>query len=244
MGCERMHYFGGKNRSGEELAYVINKYTKNKDFYSLFTGSGGVEQHINAKNKYYNDLHFALEPLYTNLMKGWIPSVGELKEKYSLKGTDYYSDIIPLQQKLKKQLQEKNPNIDYSSPYLAILGFGCSFLGKWMVTPARDIEKRDFFQQACNGIIKKVENGLVRNLVSFSKKDYSFYNFMKGAVVYLDPPYSNTSGYSVGEFDSNKFWDFVRWLSKDNKKKNFFQFYLCIILPFALLDKNAHVIIW
>lgn len=34
--------------------------------------------------------------------------------------------------------------------------------------------------------------------------------------VYADPPYENTTGYSLGKFDSGEFWDYMRELSKEH----------------------------
>ena len=34
--------------------------------------------------------------------------------------------------------------------------------------------------------------------------------------MYADPPYENTTGYSLGKFDSGEFWDYMRELSKEH----------------------------
>ena len=35
-------------------------------------------------------------------------------------------------------------------------------------------------------------------------------------LIYCDPPYKDTEGYSTGGFDHDKFWDTMREWSKDN----------------------------
>jgi site-specific DNA-adenine methylase len=47
-------------------------------------------------------------------------------------------------------------------------------------------------------------------------KDYTEVIIPKEAVVYCDPPYSNTAEYKEGNFDSNKFWEWCRKISKTN----------------------------
>ena len=46
--------------------------------------------------------------------------------------------------------------------------------------------------------------------------DYKDVEIPQGAIVYADPPYDNTTGYSLGNFDSNEFWDYARKLSETN----------------------------
>ncbi len=39
----------------------------------------------------------------------------------------------------------------------------------------------------------------------------------KGSMVYLDPPYANTTGYgATGSFDSGQFWSIVRKVSEEH----------------------------
>jgi len=52
--------------------------------------------------------------------------------------------------------------------------------------------------------------------LEITAKDYSEIIITKEAVVYCDPPYSNTAEYKEDGFDSNKFWEWCRKLSKIN----------------------------
>lgn len=49
---------------------------------------------------------------------------------------------------------------------------------------------------------------------TFTCLDYHDVEIPDDAVVYCDPPYVNTTGYTVGQFDTNEFWDYMRQLSK------------------------------
>ena len=49
----------------------------------------------------------------------------------------------------------------------------------------------------------------------FYNKSYRDFN-PKGMLIYCDPPYKSTQGYSTGMFDSELFWDTIRKWSKNN----------------------------
>lgn len=213
-----MRYFGGKNRIGRQLASVINKYIGNKDFYSLFTGSGGVEQYIKANNKYYNDLHPFLKILYDELVTGWLPTIQECSQLFNVDFNDYYSTEVEAfyySINTRKDLFDIYNNRQLA--YICIIGFGGSFGGKWMDGLARNKENtRNFFKQTINTLENKSYNGLCNNLRDFTTLDYKTYANIKNAVVYLDPPYANTTGYTTSNFDNNEFWEFAIELSKNN----------------------------
>ena len=44
----------------------------------------------------------------------------------------------------------------------------------------------------------------------------TFKQAQKGDVIYCDPPYKNTEGYSTGDFDHDLFWETMRKWSKHN----------------------------
>lgn len=52
---------------------------------------------------------------------------------------------------------------------------------------------------------------------TFTCFDYRDVKIPDGAVVYADPPYVNVTGYTLGDFDHEAFWDHMRKLSKTHK---------------------------
>lgn len=48
-------------------------------------------------------------------------------------------------------------------------------------------------------------------------KSYDQIEIIKDAIVYCDPPYKGTEEYTQGNFDHDKFWQWVRTISKTNK---------------------------
>jgi DNA adenine methylase len=54
--------------------------------------------------------------------------------------------------------------------------------------------------------------------VDFICDTYENYSHYTNAIFYLDPPYFSSTGYKgTVKFDHDKFWDFVRELSKKNE---------------------------
>jgi hypothetical protein len=53
--------------------------------------------------------------------------------------------------------------------------------------------------------------------LEFHATDYDKVKIKKDAVIYCDPPYKGTAEYKEGDFDHNKFWEWVRKVSKTNK---------------------------
>ena len=51
--------------------------------------------------------------------------------------------------------------------------------------------------------------------VKFDCKDYRELEY-ENALIYCDPPYANTTEYTVGNFDNKEFWQWCRDMSKTN----------------------------
>ena len=99
-------------------------------------------------------------------------------------------------------------------PERTAIGYGMSFGGVWWGGYARDPEgKRDFMRELRNGfgrLLPKIKN------VKFGASDYQDL-VINDKLVYLDPPYQGTKGYSAaGHFDHNHFWSWAEKLSDNN----------------------------
>lgn len=93
------------------------------------------------------------------------------------------------------------------------VGFACAFGGKWFSGYARS--RDGSVNHAARG-----KRSLLRKMVTlknaeFSCADYRDVIIPPGSVIYADPPYANTCGYSVGKFDSAAFWDEMRKLARE-----------------------------
>ena len=185
-----MQYMGGKSRISKQIAEILNSaIDKNKPFVSLFCGSCAIESKVQADVKILNDKHPYLIAMWQALQNGWMPPDAVTKEEY----------------------YHVKANMDENPALTGFVGFGCSFGGKWWGGYAKDKRGDDYCGQAKRGLLKDLV-GI--QSATFTCLDYHDVEIPDGAVVYCDPPYVNTTGYTVGQFDTNEFWDYMRQLSK------------------------------
>ena len=181
---------GGKSRISKQIAEVLNSaIDKNTPFVSLFCGSCAIESKVQADVKILNDKHPYLIAMWQALQNGWMPPDAVTKEEY----------------------YHVKANMDENPALTGFVGFGCSFGGKWWGGYAKDKRGDDYCGQAKRGLLKDLV-GI--QSATFTCLDYHDVEILDGAVVYCDPPYANTTGYTVGQFDTNEFWDYMRQLSK------------------------------
>ena len=199
-----MKYFGGKNRSGKRIATILNEIIEDKNiknYVELFVGSGGVFKHISCENKIINDK----EPLIMEFHKH-IANGGKIELEYE----DYYKDLEPIYNEFKKG------NYGVTPPgVVGYVAYQCSFKGAKFGTFARDKlekgRKRDYFKGGLSSLLKKqnYKNTKILNL------DFRDVKIPKNSLIYCDPPYKNTIGYSV-DFDYEEFENYIYELAKNN----------------------------
>lgn len=183
-----MQYFGGKSKIAKDIVKVLEQYRKPNQLYvEPFVGGANIISKMSGERQAY-DLHKELIGMYKALQKGWIPP-NKIDEK------DY--EII------------KKYGVDELK---AFVGFGCSFSGKYFGGFARNNRTDNYARNAKNSLLRKMET--MKN-VKFECKDYRELRYTN-TLIYCDPPYANTTGYSVGNFDSNEFWQWCREMSKCN----------------------------
>ena len=96
-------------------------------------------------------------------------------------------------------------------PALAgFVGFGCSFGGKWFGGYARNASGTNYALQSKRSLLKDMATLQDAHFVC---EDYRRVCIPPGAVIYADPPYNNTTGYSGDRFDSAEFWVAMRLLA-------------------------------
>lgn len=185
-----MQYMGGKSRISKQISEILNSaINKDTPFVSLFCGSCAIESKVQADVKILNDKHPYLIAMWQALQNGWMPPDVVTKEEY----------------------YRVKANMDENPALTGFVGFGCSFGGKWWGGYAKDKRGDDYCGQAKRGLLKDLV-GI--QSATFTCLDYRDVEIPDGAVVYCDPPYVNTTGYTVGQFDTDEFWDYMRQLSK------------------------------
>ncbi len=198
-------YHGGKQRIGKALAEVIydvaTEVAEDDDFVikgycEPFCGMLGVYQHIpdlfdDHKLKYKaGDTNESVIKMWNAAQKGWKPPTTCDEVQYD---------------RLKAS---KTP-----SAIKGFVGHQCSFggiffggfIGRYgkstsIVTSADKVRR----------IASEVDG------VSFTHGSYTQFSRLKGFIIYCDPPYAGTQCRYGDRFDTDKFWNWCRKMSKDN----------------------------
>jgi DNA adenine methylase len=177
-----MKYLGGKSRIAKSLSRAILDNTSSRRLYiEPFLGAGsvavGIAPHFNEVR--LSDVSPDLIELWLALQGGWIPPSLVTEDEYC---QQRYADV---------------------SAFRGFVGYGCSFSGKWFGGYARG-EDRNFAREAKDSLTRRIPS--IRH-ASFTCADYRDISIPRESVVYCDPPYRNTTGFSrTGDFDSDEFW--------------------------------------
>lgn len=120
-------------------------------------------------------------------------------------GREFPRDVSEEEYMEARKTPENDPGLS------GFIGFGCSYAGKWFGGYARNDSRNNYATQSSNALLRDFKK---ENRFSFTCGDYTSVKVRAGSVVYADPPYDGTTGYSTGAFDSEIFWRFARNLSE------------------------------
>ena len=196
-----MKYLGGKHGIGKLLAeFMIKKCPPEtvNGYIEPFCGSLGVFKNMTDKGykKYIaSDFQPDLIEMWKKIQNNKLKIPNEISEE--------------MYNKLK---HSKSPNA-----LKAVAGFGLSFGGKFFAGYAQKWagnSGRNFLNEFKNSI-EKIKPKIKDSNIHFYNKSYTEYN-PSNMLIYCDPPYKSTEGYSTGEFDHDKFWETMRKWSKNN----------------------------
>lgn len=188
-----MRYFGGKQRIARALVPELQKYIKEgQTFVDAFCGSCNIISKIKADRRIGNDLCEELIALHIAVQQGWIPPSNVSLEEYA----------------------EVRVNPEIPKHLKGFIGFGCSFAGKYFGGYARGGEGRNYALNAKNSLLEKHQT---MKDVEFLHGSYEDIDIPPNSVVYCDIPYKNTTGYSVGHFNHDLFYE---WAEKKSLEGN------------------------
>lgn len=140
------------------------------------------------------DAHCDLIMMWQAAINGWIPPTRITRDQY-------------------QSLRHAEP-----SALRGFAGFGCSFGAKWFDSfHGNDISGTGAITTVCGAS----QRAVVRQAIVFQKTNTEFRNGLfgsftplPGTVVYCDPPYIDTQGYSTGSFDYQYFYDTLKiWVN-------------------------------
>lgn len=188
-----MPYWGSKYRISKEVCKIISQYRADGQvFIDAMTGGANIVRRMESP-AYAYDIVSELIEMYKSLQNGWMPP-----------------------EKIDKQLYDKAKQGKVYPALTAYIGFWCSFNGKWFAGYIGG-RKRDWIRESYRFIEKLVPE---ISHIYFEHKDY-FSLDVKDAVIYLDPPYKNTTmvGNYVDKkyFDHTLFWKKAKQLADNNR---------------------------
>jgi DNA adenine methylase len=176
-------YLGGKALIAEALARaIISRTSRNSRLLEPFIGGGSVHEWLapHFRTPRAGDAHESLMLMWQAAQSGWDPPREASEEEYAAE-------------------RLRPPSATH-----AFVGFGCSYGGKWWGGYARGCG--DYARKAARSVLAK---GRILSASSTELRCCGFnqWDVARGDVVYCDPPYSETTGYSTADFDSKRFWD-------------------------------------
>ncbi len=182
-----MQYMGGKSRIAKQLAEVIDRVRKpGQIVWDPFCGGLSMAVALSKNGPVWaTDVNPALINLYKAVQAGWVPPTEVSKDEY--------------------QAAKSLPD---THPMKAFCAVACSFAGKWFggYATANLSRNRGRPSHYCKGAASRLPNEAMR-VHSFSCGDFlSVQPQPLDAVLYLDPPYRNTTQYAgAPSFDYDLF---------------------------------------
>lgn len=188
-----MKYMGSKARFAKELIPIITANLENRPYVEPFAGGFNmIDKVVAPGGRYANDYNEYVIAMFDALLRGWKPKENYTRDEYCA---------------LKSGIGEKHE--------IGYVGFNCSYSGKWFGGYAGVVKTkggmRDYQAEAYRNVAKQVEK---LNGVFIRHGSYDDMPIPDNAVIYCDPPYDNTTGYKTGDFDTSRFWDWVRKTSE------------------------------
>lgn len=181
-----MRYLGGKTRLAKPIAEVIASMAEGRTTYvEPFMGGCSVLAEVAPKfdRVIGADLMPDLVMMWREAQNGWVPPTSVTEDEY-------------------QAIRRAEP-----SEIRGFIGFACSFGAKWFGGYARDPKGgTNYAAQGSRAVQRKAAK--LRG-VEIRLSDYRALSDVIGpdTVVYADPPYANTTGYSAtGSFDHEEFW--------------------------------------
>lgn len=193
-----MMYVGGKSKVARQIANFIEGLRVGRAVDERFCGALWVTAELGGV-RYASDLCRPLITMYEHLQRGWEPPE-ELSEETYL------------------QLKQRR---DDNDPLTAFAGFGCSHMGVYFASYARQKNRQgvpyNFARGARNSLRRKFSrlDGVV-----FRCGDYRDVDGPDDAVLYLDPPYRATDPKAyraVPSFNHDDFWSWCRRLRAEGR---------------------------
>ena len=229
-------YIGSKKKISKKIVEIIKQnFGTDKTVYDLFGGGGAItaELLINDMSVVYNELDKTVANMFCAALVGdreWVKTLMishdefmAIKQK-EIKSTDdelkllvnsfgnarrnylYSKELSDVKYNLAKQIVDID---DVFSGYKQTDTYKNAVKQVEQLQQLQQLQQLEQLQQ-----LQQLEQ-LQR--LEVNNKDYRAYSELNGAVIYLDPPYENsTNQYKGGSFDSIAFYDWAFEMAKNN----------------------------
>ena len=185
---------GSKNRIAKHILPIILKDRKpNQAYVEPMVGGANLIDKVTGE-RIGGEFNVYIANMWIELEKGWEPKTIT---------KDEYKDI-------------KDNKGDYPNFLVGWVGICCSYSGKWFGGYAGKVETkgghRDYQAEAFANV-KKQLHGI--SGIKFVCSHYNYLDIPNESIIYCDPPYAETTGYSA-DFDHGAFWQWCRDKVKQN----------------------------
>ena len=198
-----MKYMGGKTRIAKEiLPLILADRKEGQYFVEPFCGGCNVTDKV-LGNRIANDYNKYLIAMFEGLVSG---------EKYPEQiDRELYSDV---------RTCFRSGSDKYDIGFMGWVGFMASYNGRFFdggYSGSNVISKgmpRNYISEAIRSITRQLPK---LQGVEFRSGDYKNLQIPEESIIYCDPPYMNTKGYTVG-LDYDEFWQWCRERVYDGHK--------------------------
>lgn len=198
-----MKYVGSKGRHAKQiLPIILAGRCDGQAYVEPFVGGANTLQHVTGK-RIAGDMHPYLIAMWQAVSRGWsCPPLARMTEAA-------YNSY-----KTMKDLPVSDLSADDMAAECGLIGFGCSYGGKWFGGWARSNKPDGTPRSHADEAKRNAEKQFPKlKGVDFHCCSYDELPIPPNSIIYCDPPYRDTLGYSTGSFDHDKFWQWVRDMS-------------------------------
>lgn len=208
-----MKYMGSKSKITKYIVPILQRIIDKNNiqvYYEPFVGGANVIDKIKCQKRIGSDAN----PFLTELLKarrdGLMTTLPESVSK------EHYVEVREEYNRIKNNLTEAHK---FKVWYIGAIGFLASYNGRFFdggysgCITEKTGRYRDFYKEAKNNLLSQDLSG-----IKFYNKDYSTpFSSKDKCLVYCDPPYQGTKQYNYSkDFDYEKFWAWVREISKNH----------------------------
>ena len=234
-------YQGSKKKISKKIIEIIKQnFGTDKPIYDIFGGGGAItaECMINGLDVHYNDLDETATSMFQKVVsedRDYLKTLiisrdeffkirekenktvdDELKLLINSFGNDrktylYSRKFSDLKYNLAIEIIKNHDTFDgYKKTDTYKNAYRPFDIGKEKKN--QTLQQLSRFQQ-----LERLQNININNL-EITNHDYTHFSYLSDAIIYLDPPYENTTlkSYSISEFGNQSFYDWAYEMSKKN----------------------------